>query len=199
MKNKVQFLKKGFNNICQKLKVGNNNNNNNNKQKSSPKHESDNCDYYSIGSIQQRQETNSSSSGYTSATDEYCILNQKKHQQESIAVNINETQCDVTTANQNQISSTSKNLIKYLLDYETLYIDSIQNGLENYIRPLMAIMNNKLYFQIFQNIEKIYSMSQFIRNKIMEYVELSGDFVQSTIDVIYEFVSFYFFVLILQF
>ena len=186
MKNQVQFLKRSFNTICQKLK---------NKKLPTLVAKANEVASSTDKLLKSAQnyETNSSS-GYTS--DEFCA-EQQKQQQESILVHTDETQiknADITTAHARRRGSkrsekaTKLNLIKYLLDYEIIYVDSIENGLENYIRPLMAVINSKLYFQIFQNIEKIHSMSKFIQNKIMETLQLNGDFVEATIDVIYEYV-----------
>jgi hypothetical protein len=168
MKNtKVQLLKKGFNSICQKLKrkTGKIIEPTNEKQH----------DYYSIKSIK----CNESSSGYASGGSE------------EIYEHHNNELKDVDTHLLKTNNKTKIDLIKYLLDHEIIYINSIQNGLENFIRPLMAVIDNKLYFQIFQNIEKINSMSKFIQSKIIESYNVNGDFVESTIDVIYEYVSIF--------
>jgi hypothetical protein len=171
MKNtKVQLLKKGFNNICQKL-----------KRKTGkiiePKNEKQH-DYYSIKSIK----CNESSSGYASGGSEEIYEQNNNNNNELIDVDAHLLKTN---------NKTKLDLIKYLLDHEIIYINSIQNGLENFIRPLMAVIDNKLYFQIFQNIEKINSMSKFIQSKIIESYNINGDFVESTIDVIYEYVSIF--------
>ena len=171
MKNtKVQLLKKGFNDICQKFKRKT-------EKTKSPSIQSKHHDYYSIKSIK----CNESSSGYASGSSEEI----GEHNHESLE--------EIDLLKTNKVANTKLNLIKYLLDHEIIYVNSMQNGLENFIRPLMAVMENRLYFQIFQNIEKINSISKFIQSKIIELYEMNGDFVESTIDVIYEFVSLFFF------
>ena len=177
MKNtKVQLLKKGFNDICQKFKRKT-------EKTKSPSIQSKHHDYYSIKSIK----CNESSSGYASGSSEEI----GEHNHESLE--------EIDLLKTNKVANTKLNLIKYLLDHEIIYVNSMQNGLENFIRPLMAVMENRLYFQIFQNIEKINSISKFIQSKIIELYEMNGDFVESTIDVIYEFVSLFFSVNIILF
>lgn len=175
MKNQVQLFKKSFNNICQKLRK--------NKKakvieevKPFIENTKSSHDYYSI-KCSQSVESSNSSSGYTSGCSEDIFDNEQR--------------IELKTSSTSTVSNTTAkkfNLIKYLLDFEVIYMSSIQNGLECFIRPLMAVLDNKIHFQIFQNFEKINSLSKFIQNKILESFEINGDFVQSTIDVIYEYV-----------
>jgi len=80
-------------------------------------------------------------------------------------------------------------VIQHLLDYQVEYINVLKTNLENHVRPLSAVMSGKLYFEIFQNIEKIYTTTKFVRNSINESMELTNDLYSSTITVINEYIQ----------
>ena len=80
-------------------------------------------------------------------------------------------------------------MIQHLLDYQVEYINVLKTNIENHVRPLSAVMSGKLYFEIFQNIEKIYTTTKFVRNSINESMELTNDLYSSTITVINEYIQ----------
>ena len=90
---------------------------------------------------------------------------------------------------QENVKSMKTDAVQYLLDYQVKYIDLLKTGLENYIRPLSALMESSLFFETFQNIEKIFAMSEFIRHSINDSMQLTMDIYTSTITVIHEFIS----------
>lgn len=201
----VQFKRQ---NIYEKASKTNNNNNNNNNAKRKIKSKLNkkvqlkkkqqqqyatsstsgvSSDYYSKISNENKL-PQSSSSGYTSAADDIIYEKQQKayEKREIKKAKINST---IDDNDEDESKLVKYNIIKYLLDHQIMYIDMLKNGLENYIRPLMAIMNNQLYFQTFINIEKLFTMTQFIRNTIIQSIELTSDLYESAINVIHEYVS----------
>lgn len=80
-------------------------------------------------------------------------------------------------------------VIQHLLDYQIEYVNILKLGLERHIRPLSALMSGKLYFEIFQNIEKIFTTTEFIRNSINESLLVTMDLYASTLTVIHEYIQ----------
>ena len=54
---------------------------------------------------------------------------------------------------------------------------------------MSGVMTGKLYFEIFQNVEKIYTTTEFLRNSINESILLTMDMYTSTITVIQEYIQ----------
>ena len=81
------------------------------------------------------------------------------------------------------------NIINCLMDYQIEYLSILKSGLENQIRPLSALIESKLFFETFSNIEKIYSVTEFIRNAISESMLLTNDMYNSVVTVTNEYVN----------
>ncbi len=123
----------------------------------------------------------SSSSGYTSATDIDSLANQQNYQ--------DAVKRDDTHVHSEHLIQIKHKQIKSLLDNQTSFIDQINYGLENFIRPMSIIINAKLYGKLVQNFEKINAITAFIRNQIADSIKLTSDMYSSTINVLNEYVS----------
>jgi hypothetical protein len=84
-----------------------------------------------------------------------------------------------------------QNVINYLLEYQIQFLSQLKNGLENYIRPLGSLMDNQFFFQAFQNIEKIFSITDFIRSSINQSLDLTHDVYTSTLTILHEYISIF--------
>ena len=82
------------------------------------------------------------------------------------------------------------NVIQCLLEYQDEFLQTLKTGLESYVRPLSAIMDTDLYLGIFLNIEKIFTLAEFIRNTINQSMLLTQDVYDSYLSVIHEYVSY---------
>ena len=81
------------------------------------------------------------------------------------------------------------NIINCLLDYQREYLSILKSGLENQVRPLSALIDAKLFFETFLNIEKIFSVTEFIRNATNESLLLTNDIYNSVVTVTNEYVN----------
>ncbi len=61
--------------------------------------------------------------------------------------------------------------------------------MSNNIRPLSVLIESNLFFDIFQNFEKIFSLTQFINRSIIESFHLTNNQYLSTVNVIHEHIS----------
>lgn len=112
---------------------------------------------------------------------------------QSVFMNLDNYFYDENFSKSNKSTENTKQVkldaIQHLLDYQIEFLQIIKSGLENHIRPLSAVMSPKLYFEIFQNIEKIYTTTEFVRNSINESMLLTCDLFTSTITVISEYIN----------
>ena len=81
------------------------------------------------------------------------------------------------------------NIVNCLLEYQLEYLSILKHGLESQIRPLSALIDSKLFFETFLNIEKIYSFTEFIRNAINESMLLTNDLYSSVVSVTHEYIT----------
>ena len=81
------------------------------------------------------------------------------------------------------------NIINCLLEYQIEYLSILKSGLENQIRPMSALIDSKLFFETFLNIEKIYTITEFIRNAINDSMLLTNDIYQSVVTVTNEYIT----------
>jgi hypothetical protein len=83
-----------------------------------------------------------------------------------------------------------RQVVQCLLDYQTEFHAKMRCEIENTVRPLSVLINEQVYFEIFQNIEKICSITAFIKKTIDDSMLLTMDIYKSTLTVIHEYVSF---------
>lgn len=81
-----------------------------------------------------------------------------------------------------------RHVVLCFLQYQFEYLEQLQLYIENFVRPLRVLMEEANFFQLFQNIEKIFSMTEFIKNAINDSMSLTLDIYKSTVHVIYEYV-----------
>jgi len=149
-----------------------------------------NCsvNYYEINDVNANKQTKfpivcTSSSGYSSTESAL-----------SVYFNLENYFYDENFASPNDKSQESTqmmktNLIQCLLDYQIEFIEYLKNGLECFVRPLSYMLDSDQFCQIFQNIEKIYSMTEFVRASINDSLKLTSNIYESTVSVIHEYIS----------
>ena len=81
------------------------------------------------------------------------------------------------------------NIINCLLEYQIDYLSILKSGLENQVRPMSALIDSKLFFETFLNIEKIYTITEFIRTAINDSLLLTNDIYTSVVTITNEYVS----------
>lgn len=81
------------------------------------------------------------------------------------------------------------NIINCLLEYQIDYLSILKSGLENQVRPMSALIDTKLFFETFLNIEKIYTITEFIRTAINDSLLLTNDIYTSVVTITNEYVS----------
>jgi len=90
---------------------------------------------------------------------------------------------------QENAQTMKSNIINCLLEYQIEYLSILKSGLENQIRPMSALIDSKLFFETFLNIEKIYTITEFIRNAINDSMLMTNDVYNSVVTVTNEYVN----------
>jgi hypothetical protein len=96
---------------------------------------------------------------------------------------------DVCAINDQAIQIKRNKQIEHLLKYQADFVNKLNFGLDNFVRPMSIILNAKLYSKLFQNIEKIVAITEFLRNQIAESFKFTADIYTSTLSVLNEYVS----------
>lgn len=177
----MKSIKKGLLNVCNKLKQQQQDSNKSNNQNEFSKKDLD-CESRTC-----------TSSGYgssvSSASSTTSFMNEKAN---SVYFNLDNYFYDENFAHMKSKAHEStllmkENVVKCLLKYQTDFVATLRNGIEMNVRPLSAFMKPQVFYKIFQNIEKIYSVSEFVRNSINDSVtSLHTDVYNSTLNVFYE-------------
>ncbi|CAF0840121.1 unnamed protein product [Brachionus calyciflorus] len=69
-------------------------------------------------------------------------------------------------------------ILNNFITYQNNYLNSLKRDLEMYVRPLCGCLNESQYLTIFQNIEKLCTLTEFMIKSIDNY--------ESVIDVVYD-------------
>jgi hypothetical protein len=85
-------------------------------------------------------------------------------------------------ADEYQITET----IDQFLQHQTEYIGSLGVYIEHYIRPLSFLIDTNTFLSIFQNIEKIYRMSECLKRSVQSAHESTGDLQLSFLNVVHD-------------
>lgn len=126
--------------------------------------------------------TNTSSSGY-------CTTSNKS----SVFVNMDNYFYDekfnsIKAKAQASAEAMKLDIVQCLLDYQVEFSGMLSQQLRSHIRPLSLLMDTKLFYKIFQNIEKINAVTDFIKNSINESIYLNQDVCTSVLAVISEYI-----------
>jgi hypothetical protein len=126
--------------------------------------------------------TSTSSSGY-------CTTSTKS----SVFVNLDnyfydENFSSIKAKAQANAKAMESDIIKCLLDYQIEFSALLNQQLQSHIRPLSMLMDSKLFYEIFQNIEKIFAITEFIINAINESIFLNQDVFTSVLNVVSEYI-----------
>lgn len=142
-----------------------------------------------------RKSTSATSSGYcTTNSTNLAPTTNSSQQSGSIYMNLENYFYDENfskikfTAQENNAQA-KNHIVKCLIDYELSFLTSLRHYIENYIRPLQINMESSLFYEIFQNIEKLYQLAEFLRNSIDEAMRLGCDLYNSTMNVVYDHLS----------
>lgn len=86
-----------------------------------------------------------------------------------------------------------RHIAQCLLDYQVEYLAQMRQGIEKHVRPLSVVLQQDVFYALFQNIEKICSITSFIKNAIDDSMMLTMDIYKSTMTIFHEYVSFNYF------
>lgn len=144
------------------------------------------CESISLGSPDDKRAAKpaSSSSGYGTSIESA----------NSVFVNLDnyfydENFSKIKTRAQENNLNMKRNVIQCLLQYQLDYLRTLQTSIESYVRPMGVLMDERQYFGIFQNVEKICAMTEFVRNTINDSMMLTLDIYKSTVTTMYEYIS----------
>lgn len=108
----------------------------------------------------------------------------------SVFVNLDNYFYNENLNKEQKLNLTKKqNIMQSLMQYEFKFLNKLKTHLEMYIRPLSALIDSQKYLQLFQNIEKIFTMTEFIRNTINESIKITNDLYTSSVCVLNEYIS----------
>ncbi len=88
----------------------------------------------------------------------------------------------IKTKAQENVAIMKANIVQSLLNYQDEFICRLKHGLES-IRPLSVLMDTQLFYDIFQNIEKIHAISVFVQKAITDAIYLNQNIFASTVSV----------------
>lgn len=126
--------------------------------------------------------TNTSSSGYcTTSTKSSVLVNMDNYFYDE---NFN----SIKAKAQANAKAMKLDIVQCLLDYQVEFSAMLSQKLKSHIRPLSLLMDTKLFYEIFQNIEKINAITDFIKNSITESIYLNQDVCTSVLSVISEYI-----------
>lgn len=176
MNKRVQNIKKSLVNVFKKIRH--------------EKQETATIKHTTIIFTQTTTTTTCASSSASSSSGVLSDYESLKRQTSSSCFTTNSDLCDIQSKNDIDESIDTQqlelNIINLILTHQDEYLNLLNYGLENYIRPLSALIDTQLYFDIFQNIEKIFSTSNYLRNSIIQSYQITNDIYESTVLVLQE-------------
>lgn len=113
--------------------------------------------------------------------------------QSSGLVNLDNYFCDenfssIKTRAQENAQRQRSNIARDIFNNQVQFLQQMKQDLER-IRPLSVLMDTQLFFDIFQNIEKIHAVSLFIHNAINDSIFLTQDQLTSILSVTTEYIK----------